>query len=139
MLNDEAFEFGHLLLAIQLLPVRGMLRDIVQFFKQTDLKLLDEDWALIAGVVSSLRSRLFFYFKLHLTFFALMCCIFFVFFPLSHHSLSPVLKKLILVAHQMLMKIFDPLTSSGHELIGSFVVLIASLYVLSLESKVQID
>lgn len=71
MLLHEAFEFGHLLLAVQLLPVRGVLRDIVQFVEHADLKLFDEDRALVTGIVSPLRARLLF--NIHLTFFALVC------------------------------------------------------------------
>lgn len=71
MLLHEAFEFGHLLLAVQFLPVRGMLRDIVKFVEHTDLKLFDEYRALVAGIVPLLRARLFF-FDLHLTFLAVV-------------------------------------------------------------------
>lgn len=74
MLLHEAFEFGHLLLAVEFLPVRGMLIDVVQFVEHADLKFFDVDRALVAGIVPPWRTRLSF-FDLHLTFLAAVCWI----------------------------------------------------------------
>ena len=51
---------------------------------------------------------------------------------------APAAKELELIAHQMLMKVLDFVMSGRHEFIGSLVVLIASLDLLSREYEVRV-
>ena len=115
-----------------------MLRDIVEFLKDADLKLLDEDRALVASIVSPSATRKPF-FDLHLTFLDAKCWVLRVSLLLCHYSLLPVFEKLKLVAHQMLMKVFDSLPCGCQVLIGSLVELITSCDPLCPEDEVRID